>query len=662
MRFEIVGALCHSDFDPYLTFAPLAEDVQDEFLDALPVGFADDAPNPLIFLGTIAWILACRSADFLFPSDEWHGSLHYTINRLDELSVNSTEEALKLGEHMKQVNPESKACYSSTGYYDDEFWAIYAAIIIFIKSMNLDSRFDGCPGCHARYQEFMSNSTLDSCSSSVPSAEEPVSPHDSLPQADDVGIHDCDVTPAPSASVDCAPSSSSFRLMLPTETSDTCSLAYLDPVIPTSSFGLAISESSSSQRGFHLVEPADLDSLDSSSIFRTLNSCSSRVSSAQVPASQHESPSHTEEILTNDSNITDLHHSASSGSLNQDRTVKILVQSTFQSVPDLTDHIERIRDHPVDGGSFGNIWRCLFHKDRSNTEVAVKAFRLQQVQSTPSLQKISRNLRREIKVWHNLHHPNVVPLLGIARGFGSIISAVSPWIHRGRLDTFLANMDGKLTDFGRFSLLEGVAAGLQYLHSFPVIHGDLSSGNILIDDHGQACLTDFGLCTVLGGLDGGSSFLVNSTCRPGTIRWTAPEVLQVCSPSKASDIFSFGCIMLQILSGQLPWAEMHDMAIIAALLRGQLPPRPGQHPISERDWAFIEQCWTSASTRPPIEEVVAHISKVKLSFLQRASGSSQSTTSSLSLKRVLADGTLVADSEMYDAKRRRLLGGGGLPN
>ncbi|KIJ58614.1 hypothetical protein HYDPIDRAFT_119394 [Hydnomerulius pinastri MD-312] len=658
MQFEIVRALCHSELDPYLTFAPLAEDVQDEFLDALPVGFADDAPNPVIFLGTIAWILACHSPDFLSSSDGWHRSLHCTIFDLIELSVNSTEEALKLVEHIKQVNLESKAYCPSLQYCLGESLAIYAAITIFIKSKNLDSRFDGCPRCHAGYQEFMSNSTLDPCSSSVPSAEEPVSPRDSLPQADDVGIHDHDATPAASASVDCVPSSSSSRFMHPTETSDAGSLAYLDPVIPTSSFDLAISESSSSQRGFHLVEPTDVDSLDSSSIFRTLNSCSSRVSSAQVPASQHDSPSHTEETLINDPNITDLHHSASlSGRMNQDRAHMILVQSTLKGVPDLTDHIERIRDHPVDGGSFGNIWRCSFHKDSSKIEVAIKAFRFEQVESAPpeSLQKISKDLRREIKVWHKLHHPNVVPLLGIARGFGSIISTVSPWIHRGRLDTFLANMDGKLTDFGRFSLLEGVAAGLQYLHSFPVIHGDLSSNNILIDDRGQPCLTDFGLCTVLGGLDGGSSFLVSSTCRPGTVRWSAPEVVLESPPSKASDVFSFGCIMLQILSGKLPWAEMRsDSVILIALAGGQFPQRPNHHPISNRDWAFIQRCWSGPTTRPSIEEVVAYISTVKSTFLQRASGSSQSAASSLSRKRALADGTLVADSEMYDAKRKRL--------
>ncbi|KIJ61125.1 hypothetical protein HYDPIDRAFT_31632 [Hydnomerulius pinastri MD-312] len=268
MRFLIVKAMCRPELDPYLTFPPLAEDVQDEYIDALPVSFADDAPNPVIFLGTIAWILACCSPDVLSSSEEWHWSIWYMFHVLDEVSVNSTEEALKFGEHIKQVNLESKAYCSSLQCYRDTFLPIYAAITIFIKSMNLDSRFDGCPRCHAGYQEFMSNSALDSCSSSETSAGQPASPQDSLSHTEGTRIHDHDVTPAALASVDCVPSSSSSRLMLPIETSDAGSLAYLDPAIATSSFDHAVSESSSSQRGFHRIEPADADSLDFSWICR----------------------------------------------------------------------------------------------------------------------------------------------------------------------------------------------------------------------------------------------------------------------------------------------------------------------------------------------------------------------------------------------------------
>ncbi|KAF9230369.1 kinase-like domain-containing protein [Melanogaster broomeanus] len=166
----------------------------------------------------------------------------------------------------------------------------------------------------------------------------------------------------------------------------------------------------------------------------------------------------------------------------------------LRDIPELTNQLERLHPDPVAAGSYGN--------------VAVKAFRLGLGESTVPQLELSKSLRREIKVWHNLHHPNIVRLLGVTLGFGTVISTVSPWISGGPLHTYLAGHP-ELTDSARFRLVKGIAAGLKYLHSFPVVHGDLSSeqGNVLVDGNGGACLSDFGLCSVLGGLHGGSSFV-----------------------------------------------------------------------------------------------------------------------------------------------------------
>ncbi|KAF9233674.1 kinase-like domain-containing protein, partial [Melanogaster broomeanus] len=157
-------------------------------------------------------------------------------------------------------------------------------------------------------------------------------------------------------------------------------------------------------------------------------------------------------------------------------------------------------------------------------------------------------LRREIKVWHNLRHPNIVRLLGVTSGFGTVISTVSPWIPGGSLHTYLGGSPN-LSASARFRLVSSEAQNLLPVHSFPVVHGICRvSGNVLVDDDGRACLSDFGLCSILGGLDGGSSF-DRSTCRPGAIRWAAPELVlnpDTVKASTASDIFSFGCIMLQV--------------------------------------------------------------------------------------------------------------------
>ncbi|KAF9230317.1 kinase-like domain-containing protein, partial [Melanogaster broomeanus] len=137
-------------------------------------------------------------------------------------------------------------------------------------------------------------------------------------------------------------------------------------------------------------------------------------------------------------------------------------------------------------------------------------------------------------------------------------------------------------------------------------------GNVLVDVDGRAFLSDFGLCSILGGLHGGSSF-VRSSCNPGTIRWAAPELVlnpDTVQPSTASDVFSFGCIMLQILSGQVPWSNMPDGLIVVEFYKGNNPPRPDKRPICDRDWAFIRRCFSAADARPPMDEVMDFISTV----------------------------------------------------
>ncbi|KAF8836514.1 kinase-like protein [Paxillus ammoniavirescens] len=299
--------------------------------------------------------------------------------------------------------------------------------------------------------------------------------------------------------------------------------------------------------------------------------------------------------------------------------------SSLDDIPNLTQRLDRLHQYPVECGSHGNVYKCkLLSKDNGYIEVAVKAFR-HQVLAT-SEQQLSKALRREIKAWYQLRHPSVLPLLGVAFGFGITISTVSPWISGGPLHAYLDKKDEKLTLSGRFDLLQGVAAGLDYLHTHPVIHGDLTSANILIDDDGKPHLSDFGLCTILGGLQGGSSF-IRSSCRPGAIRWTAPELVSTpdtMEPSTASDIFSFGCIMLQILSGQIPWgAATNENSIVVALHEGKLPPRPERRLIRDLDWDFIERCWSTPNDRPSIRDVVTYISTVMTSFV----GPSQTFTS-----------------------------------
>ncbi|KIK92331.1 hypothetical protein PAXRUDRAFT_147561, partial [Paxillus rubicundulus Ve08.2h10] len=280
------------------------------------------------------------------------------------------------------------------------------------------------------------------------------------------------------------------------------------------------------------------------------------------------------------------------------------IRSRFSN--DLTGSVVREGEDPFASGSYGDIYR-------GTLRVAVKAIRTYSADDDDHAHKKKR-LRREIRVWLNLKHINVLPLFGTTMGFGRFPAMVCPWLKDGTLSSYLERWDDSLTVGQRLVLLGDIAAGLQYLHSRSVVHGDLSGSNVLIHGNGRACIADFGLSTLLTEL-GGSTFATSFQAR-GTLRWAAPELLDLeilenddnppkVVPTPESDVYSFGGIMLQVLSGKVPYHYYwREAQVVHAVSRGETPKRPGGELVTDARWTFIERCWASAESRPPDEEIV----------------------------------------------------------
>ncbi|KIJ10918.1 hypothetical protein PAXINDRAFT_85289 [Paxillus involutus ATCC 200175] len=244
-----------------------------------------------------------------------------------------------------------------------------------------------------------------------------------------------------------------------------------------------------------------------------------------------------------------------------------------------------------------------------------------------------QKLRREISVWLTLKHINVLPLFGTTMDFGQLPAMVSPWLENGALTSYLEHRGNTLTRVARLVLV-GI------LHSRSVVHGDLSGVrglisigcihthtsntqlNVLIRANGRACIADFGLSTLLTAL-GGSIFATTSPVG-GTLRWTAPELLylnvQVSGdeesiprvlPTPRSDIYSFGTIMLQVLTGRIPYHYYpRDDRVWFALSQGEIPKRPSRTLVTDRQWSFMQWCWNpvgATGSRPCGDDVVEFI-------------------------------------------------------
>ncbi|KAG2339254.1 kinase-like protein [Suillus weaverae] len=254
-------------------------------------------------------------------------------------------------------------------------------------------------------------------------------------------------------------------------------------------------------------------------------------------------------------------------------------------------------------------------------KVAVKCVRIE-IQDDRFKDIVNKRLMDDFHKWQPLRHDNILPLYGITYGFGPVPAIVSPWMPNGSLSTYLDKNYDSLSEAHKFGLLADVAAGLQYrmpchfsivlrqadiwriVHSNEVAHADLTGSNVLINSKGRALVADYGLLTTCSDLNGTSYIRSN-------VRWAAPELFEVpdtenapSSPKLESDVYSFGCIAYQVLSGKQPYCNIRsDHQVVVAILRGVKPKRPDIPAIEECHWNFIEQCWVELSQRPPIADV-----------------------------------------------------------
>ncbi|KAF9245045.1 kinase-like domain-containing protein, partial [Melanogaster broomeanus] len=228
-------------------------------------------------------------------------------------------------------------------------------------------------------------------------------------------------------------------------------------------------------------------------------------------------------------------------------------------------------------------------------------------------------LCRELNIWGRLRHENVVLLLGTVSGFGPLPSMVCPWIPNGSLANYLKRWDKRLDTSHRLVLV--LHLSYQSVHSQSVVHGDLHSDNVLIDQDGRALLTDFGLSLVVQEFLG-TSYLQSSV--QGCMRYAAPELFTplfsgisiLVYPTKPADLYSFGSVMLHVLTSHKPFDGVPTLVIQDKVTKGERPQFPQNHKLHADHHAFIERCWAVATNeRPSAEEAAAFIQYQIMGYL-----------------------------------------------
>ncbi|XP_011869843.1 PREDICTED: mitogen-activated protein kinase kinase kinase 11-like [Vollenhovia emeryi] len=284
------------------------------------------------------------------------------------------------------------------------------------------------------------------------------------------------------------------------------------------------------------------------------------------------------------------------------------VSSVIDKVHPIEIDFEELQLEEVIGvGGFGKVYRGFWKK----REVAVKAAR-QDAGEEPSV--TLENVRQEAKLFWLLKHENIVQLEGVCLKMPNMC-LVMEYARGGSLNRVLSGR--KIRPDVLVDWAIQIARGMDYLHNkapIGLIHRDLKSSNVLLsepienDDFQYKTLkiTDFGLAREV--------YKTTRMSAAGTYAWMAPEVIKKSTFSKASDVWSYGVLLWELLTGETPYKGIDALAVAYGVAVNKLTlPIPSTCP---QPWSLLmEACWASDShARPGFMDILVALDEVRSAF------------------------------------------------
>ncbi|KAI1293221.1 hypothetical protein F5Y03DRAFT_411359 [Xylaria venustula] len=177
-------------------------------------------------------------------------------------------------------------------------------------------------------------------------------------------------------------------------------------------------------------------------------------------------------------------------------------------------------------------------------------------------------LDQEIDTMQNLDHVNIVQYLGCERKETSI-SIFLEYISGGSIGSCLRK-HGKFEEPVVRSLTRQTLSGLAYLHHEGILHRDLKADNILLDLDGTCKISDFGISKKTDDIYGNDK----TNSMQGSVFWMAPEVIRSQGEGYSAkvDIWSLGCVVLEMFAGRRPWSKEEAVGAIYKIANGETPP------------------------------------------------------------------------------------------
>lgn len=203
----------------------------------------------------------------------------------------------------------------------------------------------------------------------------------------------------------------------------------------------------------------------------------------------------------------------------------------------------------VGSGGMGAVYRAVRADDVFQKEAAVKI-----VHRGLDLERVIRQFRRERQITASLEHPNIATLIDGGATPDGLPYFVMEFIHGQPIDRYCEEHGLSVRD--RLGLFAAVCAAVQFAHERGVVHRDIKPGNILVTSAGVPKLLDFGIAKILNPERFGSERESTATLVPAmTPGYASPEQISGGRVNEASDVYSLGVLLYELLVGKRPFTQ-----------------------------------------------------------------------------------------------------------
>lgn len=258
-------------------------------------------------------------------------------------------------------------------------------------------------------------------------------------------------------------------------------------------------------------------------------------------------------------------------------------------------------------GAFGKIYKGTYNGE----DVAIKL--LERVPAEePTKDKsllMEQQFHQEVKMLANLSHPNIVRFIGMCKKHG-VLCIVTEYEKGGSVRQFLTKRQHNRGVPLKLAVRQAldVARGMAYIHMLGLIHRDLKSDNLLIAGDKSIKIAGFGVARVEERSEG-------MTPETGTYRWMAPEMIQHRPYTHKVDVYSFGIVLWELVTGRVPFENMTAVqAAFAVVNRNIRPTVPADCYPSLAN--LMMRCWdTDPDVRPPFSEIVRMLEETEREIL-----------------------------------------------